>query len=100
LRLNAQTGVLEPLPDRWQKLEFLRAKFASSQARDPFTRFAAWVLGNPQTRTISPYSELTLADYVAQCIADGHGTLLAHAEALAAGNNELLAQIQAKRAQQ
>jgi WD40 repeat protein len=98
-RLNAQTGVLEPLPDRWQTLVSLRAEFASSRARDPFTRSGAWFLGNSQTRTISPYSELTVRDYVARCIADGGETLLDHAEALTAGNNELLAQIQARRAQ-
>ena len=99
-RLNGQTGILEPLPDRWQKLASLRAEFASSRARDPYTRLGAWFLGNLQTRTISPYSELTVTDYVARCIADGGETCLDHAEALATGNNELLAQIKAKRAQQ
>ena len=97
LRINTETGVLEPLPDRWQKLETLRAELASSDLDDPATRFGKWFLSNPQTRTISPYSKFSLSDYVAYCINDGSGTLLDYAEKLSVGNNKLLEKIKARR---
>ena len=99
-QLNAQTGLLEPLSERWQQLEALRKELADSKSEDPFTAFGKWFLSNPSSRTISPFSKVTIAEYVDRCVASGKEDLLNEAESLAAGNDELLAKIAAaKRAQ-
>jgi len=98
-QLNETSGVLEPIPDRRQKLDVLHRELSAKTTRDPFTRAAAWFFGKRETRTMSPFSDLTVSEYVAQCIADGNDALLDHAESLAAGHSDWLARIQAKRAQ-
>jgi WD40 repeat protein len=97
-QLNAQTGLLEPLPERWQKLEALRKELAGSKAEDAFTAFGKWFLAEPNSRTISPFSKVTVAEYIDRCVASGEEDSY-WAESLAAGNDELMAKIDAKRAQ-
>ena len=93
--LNPASGVLEPVIDRWQKLEALRVESQSSSARDGATRLARWFLVAPDARTMSPLSDVTVQQYVAQSIADEQ--LVEYVESLAEGHPEWLEKARAKR---
>jgi hypothetical protein len=76
----------------------MRKKLTVSRGQDPFTAFGKWFLANSHTRTISPFSKVTVAEYIDRCIARGEENWLEDAEALAAGDEALMAKVAAKRA--
>jgi hypothetical protein len=58
-----------------------------------------WFLADPSTRTISPFSKVTIAQYVENLLEENDPTVISldEAESLAAGNSQLLAKIAAAR---
>jgi hypothetical protein len=55
--LNRQSGIIEPVRDRSEGLRQLRDELAKAAADNPYVKFGRWVLSDPATRTISPYSK-------------------------------------------
>jgi hypothetical protein len=49
----------------------LRKALPALQRPGQIARFARWLLADPTSRTISPFSTETVPNYVAQCLADG-----------------------------
>ena len=96
-RLNAGTGVIEPVPDRWQHLQALSAKLAASNQRDPFAALGKWFLGDPQKRTLSPYSKLSRREYVERCLSEKDQPFLHEAERLSQDDPKLLEKVKAIR---
>jgi hypothetical protein len=52
-----------------------------------------WLLADPLTRTIAPYSEITVPEYIERRIKEHTAESLAEAERLAFGNVEMLKRI-------
>jgi WD40 repeat protein len=96
-QLNSETGALEPLPDRWSELEALRNKLSASTEKIRFTLFGKWLLADPFERTVSPFAKMTIPEYVEWCLARGEDNLADEAQAVAAGNEALMAKVAAKR---
>ncbi len=57
-------GTLEVLPDRAKRLVAVREQLAKQPADDRWAQVAHWFLAEPRARTISPYSQVKVADYV------------------------------------
>ena len=57
-------GTLEVLPDRAKRLAAVREQLAKQPADDRWAQVAHWFLAEPRARTISPYSQVKVADYV------------------------------------
>ena len=57
-------GTLEVLPDRAKRLAAVREQLAKQPADDRWAQVARWFLAEPRARTISPYSQVKVADYV------------------------------------
>ncbi|MBM4040625.1 MAG: hypothetical protein FJ290_19130, partial [Planctomycetes bacterium] len=89
-----ENGVLASVPA--DALSKLREQLASSKEDDAYTVFARWLFADRATRTISPYSKLTVPEYIENRIAEGTEESLHEAELLAVGNKKLLARIRAK----
>ncbi|WP_187290161.1 WD40 repeat domain-containing protein [Terriglobus saanensis] len=51
------------------KIEKMRDDLLASQRDDPWTRFGKWYFSTPDQRTVSPWSKLSLQQYVDQLIA-------------------------------
>jgi tetratricopeptide (TPR) repeat protein len=66
-RLNDR-GALEEVPAR-EFFELKQSRVASSEV-DFFSQFAHWFFTEPRTRTLSPFSSMTLTDYTQQRIAE------------------------------
>jgi hypothetical protein len=89
-------GQLHPLPvAAIFKIEDACRK---SKGNDPWEIFGRWLLSDPRTRTISPWSSVTVPDYVQRLISQGTNESLDEAEKLSYGEPEVQAQIAAKRA--
>jgi WD40 repeat protein len=60
-RLSREGGTVTPVPvtDRLQRLEQVGARSDAS----PFSRLVKWVQANPSTRTVSPFSSVTVPEY-------------------------------------
>jgi dipeptidyl aminopeptidase/acylaminoacyl peptidase len=84
-------GVLEPVA--FAQLPALRDKVLASTAKDVWTRWAKWFFADPFTRTISPFSDLTVQEYVQHRIAEGTLTDLREAVKLAPTNGLALARL-------
>jgi hypothetical protein len=59
--LNKQSGIIEPVRDRPEGLRQLRDELAKAPADDPYVRFGRWVLSDPASRSISPYSKSSIS---------------------------------------
>ena len=57
-------GTLEVLPERAKRLAAVREQLAKQPADDRWAQVARWFLAEPRARTISPYSQVKVADYV------------------------------------
>jgi hypothetical protein len=60
-RLNS-TGALEFAPDAG--LWLFKQRFIESKAQDFYTHWVRWFLADRSTRTISPFSSITVPEYV------------------------------------
>ena len=82
-------GTLEVLPDRAKRLAVVREQLAKQPADDRWAQLARWLLAEPRARTISPYSQVKVADYVERRVKVN--TIEELEEALAASPAEPLA---------
>jgi WD40 repeat protein len=89
-RLN-ERGAVEEIDTK----EFFEMKesLAASSAADPFSQFAKWFFAEPRTRTLSPFSRLTLPDYTRHRIDENTLESLREAARLAPRNGLALARL-------
>ncbi|HTX22090.1 MAG TPA: AAA family ATPase [Candidatus Aquilonibacter sp.] len=89
-----QYSVLVPTKlDRAQTLKELN----KSPSDDDWTVWGRWFLADPATRTISPFSQMTVPQYTEDLVQENTTNSLNEAEPLAFGNTNLLQQIFAAR---
>jgi hypothetical protein len=71
-RLN-DLGAVETLKDQKKQLGELCRQTANAPLGEPTAEsFIRWFLSDPWTRTVSPFSKLTVPEYIQQQIAAGH----------------------------
>jgi hypothetical protein len=67
-----ELSAIEPLENQLELLEQLRSKTENAPLGEPTAEsFTRWFLSDPWTRTVSPLSRLTVAEYIKQHIASG-----------------------------
>lgn len=84
--LNKQ-GVSEAtrLP-RPETIEWIREKLDHELGDDDWVVWGRWFLADPATRTISPFSKITVAQYIENRIKENTAKSLAEAERLVYGS--------------
>jgi WD40 repeat protein/serine/threonine protein kinase len=88
-RLSTQ-GLLEPTRlDRAETISRLRQTLNQEPDDDEWAHWGRWFLADPATRTISPFSTITVPQYVENRIKEYTAASLAEAESLAVGNTEM-----------
>ena len=91
--LNKQ-GVLEPTRlNRMETLNQLRQKLNQEPGDDDWVVWGRWFLADRATRTISPFSKITVPQYLENRIKEKTAPSLDEAEPLAVGTPELLQRI-------
>ncbi len=80
------------------RVDGIKAELALSQATDPWTIFGRWYFTDITQRAVSPWSQLTLEQYVNQLIARGDQASLTYAQALSHPFPSWLARIAATQA--
>ena len=91
--LNKQ-GVLEPTRlNRVETLNQLRQKLNQEPGDDDWVVWGRWFLADRATRTISPFSKITVPQYIENRIREKTAPSLDEAEQLAVGNPEVLQRI-------
>jgi len=95
-RLN-NNGVFEEIAmnDRSRVLAEIRDTLSHSDGADDWIVWGRWFLSHPAFRTISPFSTVTVGQYIDDLIREQTQESLAEAENLADGNSELLRRITA-----
>jgi hypothetical protein len=89
-----QQGVLELTEqNRAGFLNQLRQRLNQSPDDDDWTIWGRWFLADPAARAISPFSKITVPQYIENRIQENTARSLDEAEQLAAGNTNLLEQI-------
>jgi WD40 repeat protein/serine/threonine protein kinase len=88
-RLNKQ-GLLEMTSlNRAQTIAQIRQNLNGQPDAADGVLWGRWLLGDRSTRTISPFSKVTVPEYIETRIKENTAASLAEAEMLAAGNTEL-----------
>lgn len=96
-RLNQQ-GILEPTElDRAKTIAQIREDLKHLPDQEDGVRWGRWLLSERTNRTISPFSSLTVSEYINNLIDDPTKDSLESAEQLAAGNAELMQRISSVR---
>jgi WD40 repeat protein len=91
--LNKQ-GLLEPTQlKRGVVLDQLQHKLNQEPDDDEWVHWGRWFLADPATRTISPFSKMTVPEYIEDRIKENTAESLDEAEQLASGNADLLKRI-------
>jgi hypothetical protein len=91
--LNKQ-GILEETKlSRAETLKQIREQLSREPGDDDWVVLGRWLLADPLTRTIAPYSEITVPEYIERRIKEHTAESLAEAERLAFGNVEMLKRI-------
>ena len=87
-------GVLEAasLP-RPETIKQIREKLTHEPGDDDWVVWGRWFLADPSTRTISPFSKITVPQYIENRIKENTADSLAEAEQLGYGSAELLERI-------
>ena len=92
-RLNLQ-GVLETTgQDPDTVIGGLRQQLDQATGNDDWVVWGRWFLADPTTRTISPYSSMTVPQYIEDRIKENNEVSLAEAGHVALGNSELSARV-------
>jgi dipeptidyl aminopeptidase/acylaminoacyl peptidase len=91
--LNKRNVLEETKLDRVETLEQIRQKLNAEPSDDDWVVWGRWFLADPSTRTISPFSKITVPEYIEGRIKEHTTESLDEAERLAAGNPGLLQQI-------
>jgi WD40 repeat protein/serine/threonine protein kinase len=90
----SKKGVVEPSgTPRAGLLGQVRQRLAQGLSGDDWEIIGRWVLADRSTRTISPFSKITLREYIENRIKEKTPASLAEAEQLAYGNTDLLERI-------
>jgi WD40 repeat protein/Flp pilus assembly protein TadD len=79
--------------DRNETISQLRQTLNQQPDDDEWAHWGRWFLADPATRTISPFSTMTVPQYIENRIKEDTDASLAEAERLAAGNAELIERI-------
>jgi eukaryotic-like serine/threonine-protein kinase len=96
--LNKQGLLEETKLNRAEAIKQIRQKTSRELDVDELVVWGRWFLSDPAMRTISPYSKLTVPEYIENRIKENTPDSLAEAEELAFGNAALLARIAELRA--
>lgn len=92
-------GFLEPLKDRSvEQLREIRDRLTRESGHDEWTEWGRWFFADRAARTISPFSKLTVPEYIRGLVKENQRELLDEAERLAVGDDGLLERIEAARA--
>jgi tetratricopeptide (TPR) repeat protein len=95
--LNKQ-GLLEPTRlDRAETIIQLRRRLNQKPDHEEWVLWGRWLLADPATRTISPFSKMSVQEYIENRIAGNTVASLAEAKRLALGNAELSERIERAR---
>jgi WD40 repeat protein len=88
--LNDQ-GVFESLTgDQSGVLQEIREQLANAPKDDEWATWGRWFLADRSTRTISPFSKITIAEHIEYCIEEKTQESLDEAEQVAVGRAEVL----------
>ncbi len=93
--LNNQSVLEQTKLDRGATINHVRQELNQSPANDDWTVWGRWFLADPTTRTVSPFSRLTVPQYIEECIQEDTTNSLNEAESLVFGDTNLLARISA-----
>lgn len=95
--LNAE-GVFEPgKTDPVDVIKEIKGKLSQGSDNDDWVIWGKWFLADRSTRTISPFSKVTVPEYAEDLIKESTRASLDEAEQLAIGNEQLLARIRKAR---
>jgi WD40 repeat protein len=86
-------SVFEPVLHPNDVLESIRTELAATRTDDDMVRWGRWFLADRNARSISPFSSVTLPQYIEKRLQEKTPESLAEAEWLAAGNVGVLKQI-------
>ena len=86
-------SVFEPVLKPNDVLETIRTELAAGRADDDMVRWGRWFLADRNSRSISPFSSVTLSQYITNRLQEKTPASLAEAEWLAAGDATVLKQI-------
>jgi WD40 repeat protein len=86
-------SVFEPVLKPNDVLEGIGTELAAARADDDMSRWGRWFLADRQARAISPFSSVTLSQYIANRLQEKTPESLAEAEWLAAGDAAALKQV-------
>jgi WD40 repeat protein len=92
--LNDQ-GVFEPLNDSAAVIKKIREQLRSQPADHDWLVWCRWFLADRATRTVSPFSKITIPEYIENRIKENTPESLDEVEQLAIRNPELLKRIEA-----
>ena len=80
-------GLPAPVPDREERLAALRRDSAATTGLTPAVgTFLSWFLADPWRRAITPFSQITAADYIKRRIAEGTAEARQQAESIYPGH--------------
>ncbi len=93
-----EQSVLQPTKlNRLPTINQIRQELNKPSHNDDWTIWGRWFLADPATRTISPFSQMTVPQYIEDLIQENTTNSLDEAESLALGNTNFLQQISAAR---
>jgi WD40 repeat protein len=95
-RIN-EAELVELTPTFWKDIRDVGATLNVANTDNDWEIWGRWFLGDRSTRTISPFSKVTIPEYIENRIKENTAESLDGAEQLAVGNAELLQRIRKAR---
>jgi WD40 repeat protein len=89
----SDAGGSEPVTNCWDQLAAIRSSLETTNSGTPFTQWGRWFLANRSARTTSPFSAITVEDFVARYIESGKPSYLRDALELQPNNSLALAKL-------
>lgn len=96
-QLPEEGEVLQPLVGRAKELRDLSATLLRSASNDAYTRLGKWFFDRSIERKLSPYSTLSIAARIEECLTEGGDLALSEAEQLANGDSKIIERISTRR---
>jgi WD40 repeat protein len=91
-------SVFEPIgKDSVEVVKQIKNRVNDDKTNDDWVIWGRWFLADRSTRTISPFSKITVPEYIENRIKENTAESLDEAEQLAVGNKQLLQRIQQAR---
>jgi len=97
LTVNRAGAVVETTLNRSELITNVRHRLEKETGNSDWAVWARWFLADPATRTISPFSQVTVPEYVEDRIKENTTESLEDAQNLALGDTNLLARIERAR---